>query len=96
MSGIKAARRIKEVVKECDGATIIYTLTEGEGTRVACFGLTLYSIGIEMTDKNGQHTESHLDEIFVDFKRASRFFERLVNNLATPIDLPYILEDEMR
>jgi len=87
---------LRREVRVSDGATYVYTLTCGEGQRVACFGLTLYSVSIEMTAEDGRHTSSSLEEIFVDGKRAVKFFERLVENLATPIDLPYVLEDEMR
>ena len=91
---------VKEVLRretrESDGARYVYTLSSGTGKSVASYSLTLYSVGIEMTDRNGKRTEASLDEIFTDSKRAFRFFNRLVENFATPIDLPYVLEDEMR
>ena len=87
---------IREENLELDGAHYTYTLSCGEGKSVANYGLTLYSIGIEMTDADGNKTKSELDEIFADSKRAFGFFQRLIENYATPIDLPYILEDEMR
>ena len=87
---------VRREVREANGAKYVYTLTAGEGQRVACFGLTLYSVSIEMTANDGRITSSALDEIFVDSRRAIRFFDKLVSSLATPIDLPYVLEDEMR
>ena len=91
---------VKEVIREekleLDGAHYTYTLSCGEGNSVANYGLTLYSVGIEMTDADGNKTRSQLDEIFTDSKRAFGFFNRLIENYATPIDLPYVLEDEMR
>ena len=87
---------VKSLTKECDGAKYTYTLYAAEGKRVACFGLTLYSVKIEMTGKDGESTVSELNDVFVDSKRAFRFYEKLVKNLATPIDLPYVFEDEMR
>ncbi len=96
MSSVAATEVLRREVREADGARYVYILSCGEGKLVASFGLTLYSIGIEMTDKDGRYTESRLNEVFSDSARAFRFFRRLVDNLATPIDLPYILEDEMR
>ncbi len=87
---------IREETKETADAIYTYTLTSRTGTSVASYGLTLYSIEINMTDKTGKHTESKVEDIFSDSKKAFRFFNILVKNLATPIDLPYILEDEIR
>ena len=35
-------------------------------------------------------------DAFADPGRAILFFEKLVRGLATPIDLPYVLEDSMK
>ena len=34
-------------------------------------------------------------EIFADIGKAITFFDEIVDNLVTPIDLPYILEDRI-
>lgn len=93
---LKERTAIREESASADGATYTYTLFSKPGSRVIDYGLTLYSVEIRMTDKDGKYTEASLEDIFSDFRKALRFFERLVKNLATPIDLPYILEDEMR
>ena len=40
-------------------------------------------------------TRSDANDLFSDLSRASGFFDKIVDNLATPIDLAYIVEDEM-
>ena len=44
---------------------------------------------------SGKRSHGRTTELFSDLKKAVRFFEKLVANLATPIDLAYIVEDEM-
>ena len=56
----------------------------------------LYFISVEMTLVDGSVTYSETGEIFADVGKAIAFFDRMVKNLATPIDLPYVLEDEIR
>lgn len=70
-----------------------YTLFVTNSSRVASYGISLYSMRVEMTDKNGGHTETETGDIFADFGKALVFYERLRDNLATPIDLAYVLED---
>ena len=91
----------KEAIKivRCDrrteeGILYEYTLLSSRSSKVASFQLPLYSIRVKMT-KDGESTEKSLDEIFADIGKASVFYEKLVDNLATPIDLPYILEDKI-
>ena len=52
------------------------------------------SIEIIMT-KDGEVTRNVAKEAFADVGRAVSLFEKLANNLATPIDLPYIMEDRI-
>ncbi len=92
---LKERTALREQTVTADGATYVYTLFSKPGSRVADYGLTLYSVEIRMTDRDGRYTESALEDIFSDHKKAFRFFDKLVKNLATPIDLPYILEDEI-
>ena len=87
---------LREEIRHLDGDTYSYTLSAGEGRHVACFGLTLYSVTVRMTTKDGKETACTLEEIFADEKHAMCFFEKIVKNYATPIDLPYVLEDEIR
>ena len=85
--------RSEEVEK--DGSRYKYELFMREGTSVASYKLPLYSISIKMECENGEVTFAESEELFSDGVRAKAFFERLVKNLATPIDLPYIIEDEL-
>ena len=87
---------IKKEVCESEGAIYSYTLLMSESNKVASFKLPLYSVAIEMTDVNGQTTKAKTREIFADVGKAISFFRKLVENLATPLNLPYIIEVEMQ
>ena len=86
---------IKKDVREADGARYCYTLIMSESNKVASYKLPLYSIEIEMTDAEGNVTNARTKEIFADVGKAISFFKKLSENLATPLNLLYILEDEM-
>lgn len=83
--------RAKEI--KSDGAEYKYTLFVRTSRRVASFCLPLYSVRIEMKTKDGRYTEARTADIFSDLGKATVFFERLAENLATPINLAYIVED---
>lgn len=85
---------IKEVLKESEGARYLYRLRVKESGRVASYKIPLYSIDVEM-DFEGNHTENSVNDVFADVGKALVFFDTLVEYLATPIDLPYILEDKI-
>ena len=72
----------------------IYELAVRLGTDTANFRLPLYSLRITMTDAYGNTREECVRDVFADSARAIKFYEKLVCGLATPIDLPYVLEDE--
>ena len=72
-----------------------YELTMKEGTAVASFKIPLYTITVRMTSIKGSTTEASASDAFSDASKAIAFYERLVANLATPIDLIYVLEDEL-
>ena len=80
---------------EKDGYVYNYTLVKRESRRVVSFRIPLYSIKIELTDPNGKKTEAESHDIFSDLGKAIVFYDRLVRNLATPIDLAYVIEDEI-
>ena len=86
---------IKRDIREADGARYCYTLIMSESNKVASYKLPLYSIEIEMTDADGNVTNAKTKEIFADVGKAISFFRKLSENLATPLNLLYILEDEM-
>ena len=87
-------RIIKTQVKEVLGSTYTYNLTVTESEHVASYGIPLYSVAISECDVGGKVSEAKGTEIFADPGRAIAFYERLVRALATPTDLPYILEEE--
>ena len=87
---------IKKEIREADGAKYHYSLIVSESNKVASYKLPLYSVEIEMTDKDGNVTSARTKEIFADVGKAISFFRKLCENLATPLNLPYILEDEMQ
>ena len=86
---------IKTVEREADGAKYRYLLLVSESNKVASYRIPLYSIEIEMTDPEGNVTNAKTKEIFADVGKALSFFKKLSDNLATPLNLMYILEDEM-
>lgn len=85
---------IRSEVRERDGALYKYELIMKESDRVASYKIALYSINVEFMGSDGTQTEAVAKEIFADVGKAIVFFERLVENLVTPIDLPYVVEDE--
>ena len=87
---------IKQDVKEADGAKYTYALIMSESNKVASYKLPLYSVKIEMVDEDGNLTSARTGELFADVGKAISFFRKLTDNLATPLNLPYILEDEMQ
>lgn len=87
---------IKKEMREADGAKYCYSLVVSESNKVASYKLPLYSVEIEMTDNDGNVTNARTRDLFADIGKAISFFRKLVDNLATPLNLPYILEDEMQ
>lgn len=77
-----------------DGLIYRYRLIRTRSLKVASYQMPLYSIEVQLT-KDGAISENSLCEVFSDLGKALVFFDKLVDNLATPIDLPYILEDKI-
>lgn len=78
-----------------DGNSYSYQLMKRKGDSTANWQLPLYSFRINMIDKRGQEREATAKDIFSDEGKALAFFDKIVRNLATPIDLAYIIEDEL-
>lgn len=78
-----------------EGNSYSYELLMREGDTVADFKLPLYSIRVDMTDTEGHRRQADARDVFSNAEKAIAFFDKIVRNLATPIDLAYILEDEM-
>lgn len=86
---------IREDEKCTEDGVYRYSLLVSESRGVASYRLPLYSIRIEMTRADGYHTEARTKDLFADVGKAVVFYERMVEHLATPIDLAYIVEDEI-
>ena len=85
---------IKRDKVEADGAIYLYNLVARESGRVVSYRIPLYSIGITMIDKDGKETKAEARDAFADIGKALVFYEKVVEHLATPLNLPYVLEDE--
>lgn len=85
---------IRTEERKKDGIGYRYDLVMRESSKVASYGIPLYTVQVKMTRENGDITSADTNELFADPGKAIVFFEKLVDNLATPIDLPYIVEDE--
>lgn len=77
------------------GNTYRYSLVMRCGDGVACWRIPLYSIRVRLTLADGTTTDAEVKDVFADVGRAILFYEKMLRNLATPVDLAYILEDEM-
>ncbi len=80
--------------RKSDGRFYKYELLVRESGRVASYKMPLYSISVTLTDTDGKTTRKEVNEAFADVGKAIVFFDKLVRNLATPIDLIYVAEDE--
>ena len=85
---------IKREIRNSDGYEYTYELTATRSKKVASYRIPLYSIKVSMKG-DGVNSEHELKDIFADGGKAALFFDELVENLATPLDLPYILEDKI-
>ena len=81
--------------RESDGAKYEYKLIMKESDSVASYGIRLYSIEIKMSMPDGATTYAEAKELFADCGIAMDFFDKLVDNLATPLNLSYVVEDEL-
>ena len=93
---MRSKKTEKEIIKDTtvtDGPIIYrYLLYASRSRKVASFNLPLYSIEIIML-KDGESSNCSSGELFSDVGKAISFYNKLKDNLATPIDLPFIIED---
>lgn len=87
--------KIRTEIHEQDGISYKYELIMRESQSLASWRMPLYSISVEMTQSDSTVTSAETPEIFADAGRAIDFFEKLTKNLVTPINLPYVVEDEL-
>ena len=71
-----------------------YTLSMRESEMTASYCLPLYSVGVKMRRSDGELSEATIEDAFRSAEAAFRFFNLIVENVATPIDLPFVFEDE--
>ena len=84
----------REVIGD-EGRTYSYELVMKENEKLSGYKMPLYSIKVGLSDESGVKTEAEVKELFADPGKALLFFDKLVRNLATPIDTAYIIEDEL-
>ncbi len=94
-SGITKETLIRRETRHDGEYTYSYDLIMSESDRQASFRINLYTIRITLGDNNGDCTDAEVRDAFADFGRAVLFYEKLVRNLCTPLNLRYILEDEI-
>lgn len=95
MKNVLSEQVVKKEVRSDGEFFYTYELVLREGMRTADFRLPLYSVKVSMTDDKGRKSQKVVNDIFSNREHAFSFFERLVTNLATPIDLGYVVEDEV-
>jgi len=86
--------RIEE--REANGYKYRFELLRGESQSTASYRIPLYSVRVTLTEPNGKSGSAEIKEVFADGGKALLFFDKVVRNLATPVDLAYIFEDELR
>lgn len=86
---------IRSEARFCEGMDYLYELVMCESRRFASFRIPLYSVRVTMSGEDMPKSTASTNEVFSDPGKAIDFFEKAVDNLATPIDLGYILEDEI-
>lgn len=96
---MRKRRDVKEIVMKSDtvvfdGSSYTYILSVRESNRVASYRIPLYTVSVEMIDPEGGRTYAEAKDAFSDVGKAIVFYEKIMEHLATPLNLPYILEDE--
>ena len=86
-------RTVRIEKAEVEGRFYKYRLSVRRSTAPS-YTPPLYSITVEMTDEKGEKTAASLKEAFSDAETAFVFFNKIFENLATPIDLPYVFADD--
>ena len=85
---------VREELREAEGCTLRYRLIKKKSLKVASYLMPLYSIEVAIK-RDGEWSKNTVENIFSDIGKALVFYEQIVENLASPADLPYILEDRI-
>ena len=88
---------IGQMISECENEGYFYTsrLLMSESDDTASFKIPLYSVSVTMSGEDMEERYATTGRVFSDASAAIDFYEKAVHNLVTPIDLPYIVEDEV-
>ena len=84
-----ATKTVRTEIRRAFGNEYKYELILNESA------IPLYSVKIELKMITGSFTKAESHELFYDEHEAKTFFELLVDNLVTPINLPYVIYDEL-
>ena len=85
---------IRTDVREEDGYRYFYELIMRVSGELVSLRMPLYSVRVTLTDTEHKTSSAEIKDAFADAGRAIIFYEKIVRNLATPIDLSYIHEDD--
>ena len=96
MNLTKHEKILRTVQRSDGGFTYEYILSLGESTATSSFRIPLYSITVRLTAPDGTVTERASHELFSDLSHALEFFDKISLALVTPINLPYVIEDELK
>lgn len=95
---IKEKEKEEVVRRECvsDGENqYTYLLIKRESELVCSFRLPLYSIRVELIRASGEASHCEISNVFASETKAERFFDGLIKSQATPMNLPYVMEDAL-
>lgn len=87
---------VKSEIRVKDSIAYKYELIRRESKNVTSYKLPLYAVAVEIESADGEIKGAETSDIFLDAGKALAFFEMIVDNLVTPIDLEYIIEDELK
>ena len=85
---------IRTDVREDGGYRYLYELVMRVSGELVSLRMPLYSVRVTLTDSQNRASTAEIRDAFADAGRAIIFYEKIVRNLATPIDLSYIHEDD--
>jgi hypothetical protein len=87
---------ILRTLKRSDGGyNYEYVLSSRTSSELSSFHLPLYTVTVKLTDPDGRVTESVAKDLFSNASHALDFFKKVSDSLVTPIDLAYVIEDEL-
>ena len=83
------SKTVKKCAYKRGEASYGYTLSEH-----LCSDSKSYSIEVRLSLNGQKPSSATTGPVFCEMQRALSFYEKLRRNLATPIDLSYVFEDE--